>query len=127
MKKQTLRPSWDVDRITGSGDGAIPTSTTIYFEIAVRDQEVTSIHLHSPDAAANGTYTLEGTNFDTVDLDAQASDTKWVPLPITVTAPVAATGQIISFSNLAVKRVRLKVVTAGTACQLQIRHSFLPC
>lgn len=122
----SARPSWDFDRITGTADGAIAHPSTLYFEVALRDQEVTSLQLHTPDAAANSAYTLEGTNFDKKDLDTDAVSTKWVPIPITVTAPVAATGQIISFSNLGIKRLRLKVVTTA-ATQLQLRHSYLPC
>jgi hypothetical protein len=122
----SARPSGDFDRITGTADGAITHPNTVYFEIALKDQEVTSLQLHTPDAAANSAYTLEGTNFDMKDLATDAVNTKWVPIPITVTAPVAATGQIISFSNLGIKRLRLKVVTSATT-QLQLRHSYLPC
>lgn len=126
VAKLSVRPSWDVDRLTGVGDGALIHPKTAYFEIGVKDQEVTSIHLHTPDAAANAAYTLEGTNFDSSELAFDAASTKWVPLPITVTAPTSATGSITSFSNLGVKRLRLKVVTTATT-QFSLRHFYLGC
>mgnify|MGYP000113677925 FL=1 len=127
VAKLSVRPSWDVDRLTGVGDGAVTgVGTTAYFEIGVKDQEVTSIHLHTPDAAANAAYTLEGTNFDTSELAHDAVSTKWVPLPLTVTAPTSATGTITSFSNLGVKRLRLKLVTTATT-QFSLRHFYLGC
>ncbi len=125
VQKLAVRPCADVDRLTGSADGAVTgVGTTAYFEINVKDQEVTSLNLYTPDAAANAAYTLEGTNFDTSDVAYDATSSKWVSLPITVTAPTAATGTLVSFSNLGVKRVRLKVVTTATT-QFSLRHFYI--
>ena len=125
VQKLAVRPCADVDRLTGSADGAVTgVGTTAYFEINVKDQEVTSLNLYTPDAAANATYTLEGTNFDTSDVAYDATSSKWVSLPITVTAPTSATGTLVSFSNLGVKRVRLKVVTTATT-QFSLRHFYI--
>lgn len=126
VAKMSVRPSWDVDRITGSADGAVTHPSTLYFEIGLNDQEVTSIQLYTPDAAANAAYTLEGTNFTTADVASDAVSSKWVPLPITLTAPTSALGTIASFSNLGVKRARVKVVTSA-ALQFSLRHYYLGC
>lgn len=126
VAKMSVRPSWDVDRITGSGDGAVSHPSTLYFEIGLNDQEVTSIQLYTPDAAANAAYTLEGTNFTAAEASITDTSSKWVALPITVTAPTSALGTIVSFSNLGVKRARLKVVTTATT-QFSMRHYYLPC
>lgn len=127
VAKMSVRPSWDVDRITGSADGAVTgVGTTAYFEIGLNDQEVTSVQLYTPDAAANAAYTLEGTNFTTAEASITDTSSKWVALPITVTAPTSALGTIVSFSNLGVKRARLKVVTTATT-QFSMRHYYLPC
>lgn len=120
VAKMSVRPSWDIDTtVTGVG-------TTAYFEIGVKDQEVTSIQLYTTDAAANAAYTLEGTNFDTSEVAADATSSKWVSLPVTLTAPTSAAGTIASFSNLGVKRLRVKVVTTATTV-FSLRHFYLPC
>jgi hypothetical protein len=126
VAKLSVRPSWDVDRLTGSADGAVTHPSTLYFEIGVKDQEVTSIQLYTPDAAANAAYTLEGTNFSNAELASDAVSSKWVALPITLTAPTSAAGTIASFSNLGVKRLRVKVVTSA-ALQFSLRHFYLGC
>lgn len=127
VAKLSVRPSWDVDRLTGVAEGAVTgVGTTAYFEIGVKDQEVTSIQLYTPDATANAAYTLEGTNFDSSEVAYDATSSKWVAVPLTVTAPTSATGTITSFSNLGVKRLRLKVVTTATT-QFSLRHFYLGC
>lgn len=127
VAKLSVRPSWDVDRLTGVGEGAVTGVGTIaYFEIGVKDQEVTSIQLYTPDASAKAAYTLEGTNFDSSEVAYDATSSKWVAVPLTVTAPTSATGTITSFSNLGVKRLRLKVVTTATT-QFSLRHFYLGC
>lgn len=123
----SFRPNNSFDRLANQGDGVLSTGKgTEYFSIDILDAEVVSLHLSTPDATANSAYTLEGTNFDERELSVSAVDTRWAPLPITVTAPTSAASTLISFSNLGCKRLRLKVVPSSDT-NLQLRHYNLPC
>lgn len=124
MIKPSVRPSGDFDRLTGVADG--PITVTSYFEIPMRDSYVTCVQLHSPDATANSTYLLEGTNFLESELASTAVDVRWVALPITVTGPTSAASTLISFSNLGCRRVRLKV-TFSSSTQLSMRTHYIAC
>jgi hypothetical protein len=115
----TLRPSLAVDRLTNIGDGIQNNGTTVYYEIPVKDDELTSIEISTPDAAANGTYTLEVTNFDPNEVGNVAS-VLWCAVPLTITAPTSAASTFVSFSNLGAKRLRIKIV-ASANLQYRIR------
>jgi hypothetical protein len=111
--------------------GKIPTSTTLYVEVPVRDGvdggRFLGVHVAWLDATSSATITLELTSYRHVASGVAGNAWEWIDSGLTFTGPAAtaAGGLLINIENIRQHRARLKIVTAAITT-LDIRDGTNP-
>lgn len=95
--------------------GSVPTSTTFYVPVPVRDGCL-GVDIGWKDAVSSATITLELTSFDASFTTAGAA-WEWKDSGVSITGPAAsaAGGAQVHVENVRQRRARLKIVTAAVS------------
>lgn len=97
--------------------GQLPTSTTIYVQVPVRNNTV-GASIHWSDATSSATITLEMTSHPSgKDASGAGTAALWKDSAVTVTGPSAAAigCSLVNVDNVRQKYARLKIVTAAVS------------
>lgn len=95
--------------------GLVPTSTTFYIEVPVRDGKL-GAHIGWTDGTSSATITLELTSHIGAGI-ADPTAWTWKDSGVSITGPAgsAAGASLVNVENVRQRRARLKVVTAAVS------------
>jgi hypothetical protein len=94
--------------------GTIPTTTTLYVELPIRDGWI-GAQLAWLDATSSATITVELSSFERAAVTIPGDAWIWKDSGLTFTGPAAsaAGSLVINIENVRQRRARLKIVTAA--------------